>query len=245
MEASRRLPQHIGIIMDGNGRWAKRRGLPRSAGHREGVKVFERICEYAADLGIPYLTFYAFSAENWQRPSEEVSAIMALFRWQLEEVERRRAENEQKRWRIRYIGDLREGGPVPADILVKLRDMERQAMDKDKTVVNIAVNYSGKQEILHALRRAAGLVQAGVLSPERLTEQDIEEGLYTAGQPAPDLIIRPSGELRLSNFLLWQSAYAELWFSDILWPDFRERDLEKALEDFARRSRRFGGIQSR
>lgn len=228
--------------MDGNGRWAQKRGLPRTEGHKAGVRAFERVCEYAAGLGIPVLTFYAFSTENWTRPPEEVAAIMALFRRQLEEAQRRRAENESKGWRIRYIGDLEEGGPVPADILRLLRDMERQSVDKDKTVVNIAVNYGGRQEILRAVRRLAQLAEKHVLYPGEITERDVADGLYTAGQPDPDLIIRPSGEQRLSNFLLWQSAYAEYWYSDVLWPDFTERHLDDALEAYARRNRRFGDV---
>ena len=236
------MPKHIGIIMDGNGRWAKQRGLPRTEGHKAGVEAFERICEYAADLGIAHLTFYAFSTENWARPAEEVSGIMALFRRQLEQTKLRRAENEQKRWRIRYIGDLREGGPVPADILQLLREMEASSAGMEKTVVNIAVNYGGRQEILAAAQRLAALCKQGALNPDELTERDIEDGLYTTGQPMPDLIIRPSGELRLSNFLLWQSAYAEFWFSDVLWPDFAPAHLDEALAAYAARSRRFGEI---
>ncbi|MDR2753930.1 MAG: di-trans,poly-cis-decaprenylcistransferase [Oscillospiraceae bacterium] len=239
------LPRHIGIIMDGNGRWAQQRGLPRTEGHKAGVEAFERICEYAADLGVPVLTFYAFSTENWVRPPQEVGAIMDLFRRQLNSTERRQAENEQKRWRIRYIGDLREDGAVPADILARLRNMETQSADKDKTVVNIAVNYGGQQEILSAAQRLARLCCEGVLVPEELTLQNIEDGLTTAGQPPPDLIIRPSGELRLSNFLLWQSAYAELWFSNILWPDFAPAHLDQALAAYARRNRRFGSSNAR
>ena len=239
---NKNLPRHIGIIMDGNGRWATQRGLPRAEGHRAGVEAFERICEYAADLGVPVLTFYAFSTENWARPPEEVAAIMGLFRRQLESTKLRRAENEQKRWRIRYIGDLREGGPVPADILRLLREMEESSADMDKTVVNIAVNYGGRQEILGASRRLAQMCAKGLLKPEEITERDIEDGLYTAGQPMPDLIIRPSGELRLSNFLLWQCAYAEFWFSDVLWPDFTPAHLDGALAAYAARNRRFGEI---
>ena len=236
------LPKHIGIIMDGNGRWAGQRGLPRTEGHKAGVEAFERICEYAADIGIPVLTFYAFSTENWARPPEEVAAIMALFRRKLEEMERRREENERKRFRIRFIGDLGEDGPVPGDILRLVRDMEARSSDKDKTVVNLAVNYGGRQEILHAARRLALLCREGALRPEELTEGDMEDGLCTAGQPMPDLIIRPSGELRLSNFLLWQSAYAELWFSDVLWPDFTPAHLDQAIASYAARNRRFGEI---
>ena len=236
-------PAHVAIIMDGNGRWAKQRGLPRSEGHKAGVDAFERICEYAADIGIAHLTFYAFSTENWARPQVEVDAIMALFRRQLQEAKRRRAENEQKRWRIRYIGDLREGGPIPSDILRLLREMEEESSVQDKTVVNIAVNYGGRQEILAATQRLAKLCVQGSLAPEAITEQDIEAGLTTAGQPMPDLIIRPSGEFRLSNFLLWQSSYAELWFSDILWPDFSTAHFDRALADYAQRNRRFGDVE--
>jgi len=237
------IPQHIGIIMDGNGRWAKQRGLPRHMGHRAGVEAFERICEYAADLGVKYLTFYAFSTENWQRPPEEVEAIMALFRRQLDTMERRRAENERRRFRIRYIGDLREGGPVPEDILRRLRQMEAESAAQDQTIINIAVNYGGRSEILSAARQLVQRCLNGELRPEDISEADLEAGLTTAGQPMPDLIIRPSGEQRLSNFLLWQSAYAELWFSDILWPDFTCDHLDEAIYEFGKRNRRFGDIQ--
>jgi len=236
------LPQHVAVIMDGNGRWAAQRGLPRSEGHRAGVDAFERICEHAADLGIAHLTFYAFSTENWARPQGEVEALMTLFRRQLSEAKRRRAENEQKRWRIRYIGDLQQGGPLPADILALIDEMQAESADQDKTIVNIAINYGGQQEILAAAKRLAQACAAGERDPASLTEQDIEAQLYTAGQPPPDMIIRPSGEQRLSNFLLWQSAYAELWFSDILWPDFSTADFDRALDDYADRNRRFGGI---
>jgi undecaprenyl diphosphate synthase len=228
--------------MDGNGRWAKRRGLPRTFGHRAGVEAFERICDYAVTLGVECLTFYAFSTENWRRPPEEVQAIMELFRRQLDEMERRKEENERKGFRIQYIGALDEGGPVPQDVLRKIRQMEAETSAKTRMVVNIAVNYGGQQEILAAARRLARRCLDGELEPEALTEEDLAGGLYTAGLPAPDLIIRPSGELRLSNFLLWQSAYAELWFSDILWPDFQPADLDAAIADYGRRQRRFGDI---
>ena len=236
------LPRHVAVIMDGNGRWAQQRGLPRSEGHKAGVDAFERICEHAAGLGIAHLTFYAFSAENWARPQGEVEALMTLFRRQLSEAKRRRAENEQKRWRIRYIGDLQQGGPLPTDILQLIDEMQAESAMQNKTVVNIAINYGGQQEILHAARQLAQACAAGKLDPATLTQQDIEAHLYTANQPPPDIIIRPSGEQRLSNFLLWQSAYAELWFSDILWPDFSTADFDRALADFAARNRRFGGV---
>ncbi|MCL2530633.1 MAG: polyprenyl diphosphate synthase [Oscillospiraceae bacterium] len=235
------LPRHVAIIMDGNGRWAAQRGLLRSEGHRAGVDAFERICEHAADLGIAHLTFYAFSAENWARPQGEVDALMALFRRQLSEAKRRRVENEQKRWRIRYIGDLQPGGLLPADILALVDEMQAESSMQDKTVVNLAINYGGQQEILQAVKQLAQACATGERDPASLTEQDIEAQLYTAGQPPPDLIIRPSGEQRLSNFLLWQSAYAEFWFSDILWPDFSTADFDQALADYAKRNRRYGG----
>jgi undecaprenyl diphosphate synthase len=236
------LPQHIGIIMDGNGRWAKAQGLPRTEGHRAGVKAFDTICEYACDLGIPYLTFYAFSTENWSRPQAEVDAIMNLLRHQLDEMERREEENRRKGFRIRYIGDLGEGSPVPSDILARLRDMEERSSHNTRTTVNVAVNYGGQREIVQAAQSLALRVMRGELHPKRIDEAAFANALYTAGQPVLDLLIRPSGELRLSNFMLWQAAYAELWFSDILWPDFDTDAFDTALADYAKRSRRFGDV---
>jgi len=239
MPETAHLPAHIGIIMDGNGRWAKRQGLPRSQGHKQGAKTFRTICEYAADIGIRYLTFYAFSTENWSRPADEVAAVMDLFRDYLREAEDRREENKKKGFRIRYIGDT---AALPADIIELIKTVESESSSADKTTVNLAVNYGGRQEILHAVQALARKAASGELAPEALTLQDIEAGLYTAGQPDPDLIIRPSGEYRLSNFMVWQAAYAEFWYSDILWPDFTPGDLDKAIEDFSKRSRRFGGL---
>ncbi|MBR2730905.1 MAG: isoprenyl transferase [Clostridia bacterium] len=233
------LPRHIGIIMDGNGRWAKQRGLPRSEGHRAGANTFRRICDYAAELGVECLTFYAFSTENWKRPAQEVAAIMDLFRDYLKEAQEREAENEQKGFRIRYIG-TREG--LAPDIVGMIELIERQSAAQTATVINLAVNYGGRDEIVHAVRALTGEVAAGALQPSEITEQMIGARLYTAGLPDPDLIIRPSGELRLSNFLTWQSAYAELWFSDILWPDFTPEDLDRAILDYNERNRRFGGV---
>lgn len=233
------MPAHIGIIMDGNGRWAKRQGLPRSEGHKQGAKTFRTICEYAADIGIRYLTFYAFSTENWSRPADEIAAVMDLFRDYLREAEERREENKKKGFRIRYIGDTTE---LPPDIIELIKTVESESSTAGKTTVNLAVNYGGRQEILHAVQALAKRTASGEISPDALTLRDIEAGLYTAGQPDPDLIIRPSGEYRLSNFLIWQAAYAEFWYSDILWPDFTTDDLDKAIEDFSKRSRRFGGL---
>lgn len=237
-----RLPKHVGIIMDGNGRWAKQRDLPRSQGHKQGAKTFKLICDYANDIGIENLTFYAFSTENWRRPSEEVSAIMQLFREYLADAQKRKKENEQKGMRIRFIGDLGEKSGVPKDIQRLVRKMENESLDKTRTVVNIAVNYGGRQEITAAVRELALRAQRGELDPEDITPDHISSLLYTAGQPDPDLIIRPSGEYRLSNFLIWQSAYSEFWYSDILWPDFTTDDFDRALSDYANRNRRFGGI---
>ncbi len=237
-----RLPKHVGIIMDGNGRWAKQRDLPRSQGHKQGAKTFKLICDYANDIGIENLTFYAFSTENWRRPSEEVSAIMQLFREYLADAQKRKKENEQKGMRIRFIGDLGEKSGVPKDIQRLVRKMENESLDKTRTVVNIAVNYGGRQEITKAVRELALRAQRGELDPEDITPDHISSLLYTAGQPDPDLIIRPSGEYRLSNFLIWQSAYSEFWYSDILWPDFTTDDFDRALSDYANRNRRFGGI---
>ncbi|HZJ78030.1 MAG TPA: polyprenyl diphosphate synthase [Clostridia bacterium] len=235
------LPAHVGIIMDGNGRWARQRGFSRSQGHKQGAKVFKQICEYAGDLGISHLTFYAFSTENWKRPSEEVQAIMALFRDYLNEAQERKTENEEKGMQIRFIGQL-NSDEIPEDISHLVKKLESDSSDKFKTVVNIAVNYGGRQEILKSVRELSQRIKNGELLPDHITEKDIENGLYTAGQPDPDLIIRPSGEYRISNFLLWQSAYSEFWYSDVLWPDFTAKDFDRAIENYCWRNRRFGGI---
>lgn len=233
------LPRHVGIIMDGNGRWAQQRGLPRYKGHIEGAKTFRKIGEFAGNLGIECLTFYAFSTENWKRPPEEVAAIMDLFREYLKELDDRKAENEEKGIKVNFIGD-RTG--IPKDILRMMGYSERITRKKDHVILNIAINYGGRQEILHSVQDIAKQVEKGKLKAKEITEDMISQNLYTGGLPDPDLIIRPSGEYRLSNFLLWQSAYAEFWYSDILWPDFTEADFVEALCDFKRRSRRFGGV---
>ncbi len=233
------LPRHIGIIMDGNGRWAKQRGLKRSEGHKEGAKVFRAICEYALEIGIEYLTFYAFSTENWKRPTDEVAAIMNLFRDYLSEAQEREEENEAKGMRIRYIG---ERSALPEDIVTLIEELENGSKEKNAITINLAVNYGGRDEILHAVKKIAEDVEKGNLKAEDIDSKYIDGNLFTAGQPDPDLIIRPSGEYRLSNFLIWQAAYSEFWFSDILWPDFTSDDLDKAIIDYAKRNRRFGGV---
>lgn len=233
------LPRHVGIIMDGNGRWAKNRGLPRSEGHKAGAKTFRKIGEFAADIGIKYLTFYAFSTENWKRPEEEVHAIMELFKDYLDEVIDRILENQERGIRLHFIGDRSALSDNLRDLMEKT---EAITADKDKVHLNIAINYGGRAEIVKSVREIAELVKKGELAPEDITDETISDRLYTAGQPDPDLIIRPSGEFRLSNFLTYQSAYSEFWFSDILWPDFTEDDLVTALRAFEKRNRRFGGV---
>ena len=233
------LPEHIGVIMDGNGRWAKQRGLERSAGHKAGADVFRKICDYAAEIGIKYITFYAFSTENWKRPAGEVSAIMDLFRDYLFEAQEREEENIAKGMKIRYIGDRTA---LPEDIVKLIEQLENHSADKTSITVNLAVNYGGRDEILNAVKLLAKKVEAGELKADNITLKDIDGNLYTAGQPDPDLIIRPSGEYRLSNFLIWQAAYSEFWFSDILWPDFTSNDLDKAIIEYSKRNRRFGGV---
>ena len=232
-----RLPDHVAIIMDGNGRWAKKRGLPRTAGHAAGADAFRTIAYYCRDIGIPYLTVYAFSTENWQRPRDEVSAIMGLLRKHLLEV---LEKMERDGFRVRFFGDLSALAP-------ELQALCYQSMERSKLVppghqVNICLNYGGRDDIVRAVKAWEQDVRAGKASPEDLTEEVFSAYLDTAGVPDPDLVIRPSGELRLSNFLPWQSAYAEFWFSDVLWPDFTPEVLNRALADFQQRDRRFGGV---
>lgn len=233
------LPQHIAFIMDGNGRWAKQRGLERSEGHKAGAKVFRRITEYCADIGIKHVTFYAFSTENWNRPEAEVKALMKLFKEYLLEADDRERENDIRQSRIRFIGE-REG--LPKDLLKLIEKAEKKSNKYSKITVNIALNYGGRAEITHAVKEIARKVQRGELSVDDITEQTVSENIYTAGQPDPDIIVRPSGEYRLSNFLQWQSAYSEFWYSDILWPDFTEENVNDIIRDFQKRNRRFGGV---
>ncbi len=240
MEQQKVLPRHIAVIMDGNGRWAKQRGLPRTEGHKKGAEVFRQICQYAADIGIEYLSFYAFSTENWKRSAQEVDAIMDLLRHYLNEMEEREKENEEGRYRIRFLG-AREG--MPADIVYLMDEVEERSKDKTRMFVNLCVNYGGRDEIVHAARALAKKAQSGELSPDDITEQSISDLLYTAGQPDPDLVIRPSGEYRLSNFLIWQSAYAEFYYDNVLWPDFTPADFDRAIDAYNQRDRRFGNAK--
>lgn len=233
------LPKHIGFIMDGNGRWAKMRGLERSEGHKAGAKTFRRVVEYCADVGIEYVTFYAFSTENWSRPENEVKALMKLFKEYLLEADERERENDIRQSRIRFIGE-RDG--LPKDLLRLIEKAEKVSSKYSKITVNVALNYGGRAEITHAVKEIANKVKNGEISVEEITENLISDNIYTAGQPDPDIIVRPSGEYRLSNFLTWQSAYSEFWFSDILWPDFTNKDINDILFDYEKRNRRFGGV---
>ena len=225
-----RLPRHIAIIMDGNGRWAKRRGLPRTAGHKVGAETFRRIATYCKDLGVEYLTVYAFSTENWKRPAEEVSAIMGLLKqYMLEAID----SMERDQIRLRFFGDLTAISPE----LQALADRTNAISDHIRGFqANVCLNYGGRDEILHAARQCAG---AG----EEMMEENFARHLYSAGIPDPDLIIRTGGEYRISNFLLWECAYAELIFTDVLWPDFTERDIDSAVAEFNHRDRRYGGVK--
>ena len=233
------LPRHVAVIMDGNGRWAKARGLERSAGHVEGAKNFRRIGEYAGDLGIEYITFYAFSTENWLRPQKEVGALMHLFADYLAEARDRLEESRERGVRMRFLGDRSALAPE----LAALMDTVEEATAKNSRVnLNVAVNYGGRQELLRAVRQIADEVKAGSLQPEEIGLETVEDRLYTAGQPPVDLLIRPSGEQRLSNFLLWQCAYAEFWYSDVLWPDFTPEHFNEALRAYEKRNRRFGKV---
>lgn len=228
-------PRHIAIIMDGNGRWAKKRGLPRTAGHSAGAEAFRRIANYCRSLGVEYLTVYAFSTENWKRSQEEVGGIMLLLRKYLEEA---LLDMEKNRVRFRFFGDLSRLSPQ----LQKLcHDAENRSVVYD-VQVNFCLNYGGRDEIVRAAQAFAQEVAAGKRRPEELTEGLFENYLYSAGVPDPELIIRPSGEMRTSNFLLWQSAYSEYVFMDVLWPDFGPEDLDKAIAEYHRRNRRFGGV---
>ncbi|MBQ5666573.1 MAG: isoprenyl transferase [Oscillospiraceae bacterium] len=228
------LPEHIGIIMDGNGRWAKKRGLPRNAGHKKGAEVFENISRCCRDLGIKYLTVYAFSTENWKRPKEEVEGIMNLMRSYLKGMAK--AKNEHIA--VRFIGD-RE--PFDEDLLELMEEAENADVGEIITTVQIALNYGGRDEIVHSVKEIAKKIASGKLSPEDITEETVSKNLYSK-TPECDLIIRPSGEERLSNFILWESAYSEFVFMDVLWPDFTKEHLEKALEEYSKRNRRFGGV---
>ena len=230
-----KLPDHVAFIMDGNGRWAKKRGLPRSFGHREGAKQFKKIVRYCKDIGLKNISFYAFSTENWQRPDDEVNTIMELFRDYIVDVRNFLSENT----RMIFLGDK---SAFDADLQEKMKKLEEDTAHYTEMNLMMAVNYGGRDEITHAARILAQKALDGEIKPEDITEQSVADQLYTAGLPDVDLLIRPSGELRLSNYLIWQCAYAEYYFTDVLWPDFTPAELDKALIEYARRNRRFGGV---
>ena len=229
-------PRHIAIIMDGNGRWAKKRGLPRTAGHAAGAETFRNIANYCRTLGVEYLTVYAFSTENWKRSEEEVSGIMKLLGNYLQEAIR---DMEKNHVRFRFFGDLSRLSPRLQKLCMDAQ--EKSAVFGD-VQVNFCLNYGGRDEIVRAARAFAKDVADGKYAPEDLTEDILSGYLYSANVPDPELIIRPSGELRTSNFLLWHSAYSEYVFMNVLWPDFGPKDLDQAIEEYHRRNRRFGGV---
>ncbi len=231
-EAELKIPTHVAIIMDGNGRWARARGLPRLAGHRAGVDNLRRIIRACVEFGIQYLTIYAFSTENWARPREEVDGLMSIME---EVIDHELDELDAEGVQIRHVGKL-EG--VRPDLQEKIRYAVERTKENQRLVLNVAFNYGGRDEIVHAIQE---MLRAGV-RPEEVTEELVSRYLYTAGCPDPDLVIRTSGEVRISNFLLWQAAYAEWYFTPVYWPDFDKAELRKALEDYSRRERRFGRV---
>ncbi len=229
------MPQHIGFIMDGNGRWAKKRAMPRNFGHKQGASVFKKTINWCREFGVRAATFYAFSTENWKRPEDEVKGIMNLLRQYIKDIRAMAKENV----RFVFIGDL---SAFEDDIRVELLDIMDTSKENNEFIAGVALNYGGRAEIANCARKLAEKCVSGELEPEDITEELIENVLYTREFPPLDLVIRPSGEQRLSNFLIWQAAYAEFVFMDVLWPDFKKKDLEHAIKEFAGRSRRFGGV---
>ena len=233
------IPQHVAIIMDGNGRWAKKRKMPRTYGHAQGSKTVEKICEDAYKMGIRYLTVYAFSTENWKRPKDEVHTLMDLLRDYMKDCVKTSKKNNM---RVRIIGDISK---LDKDLQESIRTLEEASKENTGLNFQVALNYGGRDEILRAAKKLAsecmkGEMTAGTLA--QLDETDFENYLDTRGIPAPELLIRTSGELRLSNYMLWQLAYAEFYFTDVLWPDFNKKELQKAIDYYNKRDRRFGGI---
>ncbi|MCE5284751.1 MAG: isoprenyl transferase [Pelosinus sp.] len=234
-----RIPKHIAIIMDGNGRWAQKRGMPRTFGHHAGAETLRNIVRAASDIGVQVLTTYAFSTENWKRPRDEVNLLMKLISDYLDsEIE----EMNQNNVRMRFIGKLAE---LPQGVQDKIVESQQRTAGNTGLILNLAINYGGRAEVVHAVQIIAQKVLQGELTPDQIDVDLINRHLYTAGLPDPDLLIRPSGDLRLSNFLLWQSAYTELWLTDINWPDFTPELLVEAIKDFQKRERRFGGLKKK
>ena len=233
----RKVPRHVAIILDGNGRWAKKRMLPRNAGHAAGSKNVEKICAAAWDMGIEYVTMYAFSTENWSRPKEEVDALMKLLHSYLKDCLKTSKKNNMQ---VRVIGDISK---LDKDLQERIIELERVSAENTGLHFQVALNYGSRDEIKRSIISIANEVKEGSLLPEDITEDIISSHLDTIGIPDPDLMIRTSGEQRLSNYLLWQLAYAEFYFTDVLWPDFSKKDLQKAVEFYQSRDRRFGGVK--
>lgn len=231
-----RIPVHLAVIMDGNGRWAEKHGLPRAAGHRAGAEALREMIRFCAEIGVKFVTAYAFSTENWKRPRAEVDQLMALL---VEYLYRELDEMDRQNVCLRAIGSLNE---LPPDARQALADAAEQTRHNSRIVVNLALNYGGRQELVEAVRRLGTEIKAGRLEPAEIDEDTFQSYLYTAGIPDPDLLIRPAGEHRISNFLLWQAAYTEFWVTPVLWPDFDRVHLAQALLDFERRERRYGGL---
>ncbi len=232
-----KLPRHIAIIMDGNGRWAQKRGLPRTLGHRAGVDSLREVVRAASNIGVKALTAYAFSTENWKRPEEEVNLLMNLLSEYLDsEIEELHRENIK----IRFIGKIEE---LASGLRKKMQEAQEYTEKNTGMIFSLAVNYGGRAEILQCVQVIADKVAKGEMKREQITEEAINQHLYTADLPELDLLIRPSGDFRISNFLLWQAAYAEFWFTDIHWPDFTPTHLQQAILDYQRRERRFGGLK--
>ena len=236
METGRKIPQHIAIILDGNGRWAKAKGMPRNYGHTAGARNVETVCQAAHDLGVKYVTMYAVSTENWNRPEGDVEALMKLLESYLKNCIKTADKNNM---RVRVIGDTTR---LSERFQERIRELEAASAKNDGLNLQIAINYGSRDEMTRAMRRMSEDVAAGKRKPEEITESVFEEYLDTAGIPDPDLLIRTSGELRLSNFLLWQLAYSEFYFTDVPWPDFHKEELERAIEAYNKRDRRFGGL---
>lgn len=232
-----KIPQHVAIILDGNGRWAKGKGMPRNYGHAQGSKNVERICEESWRMGIKYLTVYAFSTENWNRPKDEVDALMKLLRNYMKTCLKTAAKNDMK---VRVIGDIK---PLDDDIKNRIRELEEATVDNGGLNFTIALNYGSRDELTRAAKRMAQDCAAGKLDPEKIDESVYGSYLDTHDIPDPDLMIRTSGEQRLSNYLLWQLAYSEFYFTDVPWPDFTKDELVKAIEEYNHRHRRFGGVE--
>lgn len=230
-----KLPEHIAIIMDGNGRWAKKRGMTRGFGHKQGCVTLKKIVKYCSKIGIKYLTVYAFSTENWRRPKSEVDQLMSLLREYLIIADEELKDSDV---RLNVIGDI---ASLEADIQKEIHRIMEKTKERKGMVYNIALNYGGRNEIIMAVRSLASKVANGELGADEIDEELVAQNLYTQGMPDPDLIIRTSGEQRISNFLIWQSAYSEFWFPEVLWPDFKTEDIDKAIMAFQNRDRRFGG----